>query len=184
MLIDFVGAIAAGMGLMGLVMLVNRLILRGLFGRWIYPATVAVGMVGFTVWAEYTWPQRTLGALPQLVLVSENGQSVFYRPWTYVWPQVTRMVTINQAQSRTHPDHPGQVMTQVVLVARWQPMQAVTVVFDCAGHRRADLADGVTLNADGSLEGATWLPIEADDASLRVACSAVEEGSDERTNGA
>lgn len=184
MLIDFVGALASGLGLMGLMLLLNRLILRGRIGRWIYPATVALGMVGFTIWAEYTWPQRTLEAMPQLALASESGDPVFYRPWTYLWPQTTRMVTVDRAQTLTHPDHPGLVMTRIVLVARWQPIRAVPVVYDCNEHARADFPDGVTLNADGSLEGATWIPLEADDAAMRIVCAAVEEGSNERGNGA
>jgi hypothetical protein len=184
MLIDFVGALAAGLGLLGLMLVVNRLVLRGRFGRWIYPATVAVGMVGYTVWAEYTWGSRTIEAMPQLTLATEASDPVFYRPWTYVVPQTTRMIAINRAETRTHPEQPNLVMTQVVLIGRWQPMQAVMVVYDCAAHARADLLEGVELNADGSLEGATWLPLEAGDAVMNAACSAVEEGSDGRGNGA
>ena len=85
MIIDFVGAMATGLGLLGLVLLLNRLIGRRL-GRWIYPASVALGMIGYTVWAEYSWPTRTIDGSPQMALASQNSQSVFYRPWTYIWP--------------------------------------------------------------------------------------------------
>ncbi|MBN8292376.1 hypothetical protein JI664_10405 [Rhodobacter sp. NTK016B] len=184
MLIDLMGALATGFGLMGLVLMVNRLVLRGALGRWIYPASVAAGMILYTVWAEYTWADRTIDALPQLTLVSEDGDAVPYRPWTYLWPQTTRMVAIDLSQTRTHPQQPGLVMTRIVLIGRWQPMRAVTVVYDCADHRRADLREGVELNADGTLEGADWTSLDAEDAALRAACSVVEEEPDEQGSGA
>jgi len=184
MLIDFVGAMATGFGLLGLVLLANKLILRNRFGPWIYPASVAVGMVGFTVWAEYTWAQRTVAALPQLRMASESGDPVFYRPWTYVFPHTTRVVTVDLSQTRTHPEQPDLVMTRVVLIGRWQPIRGVLVVYDCAASQRADLVEGVTLSAAGALEGASWIPLDADDPVLRTACAAAEEGQDGRGNGA
>ena len=184
MLIDFIGSLAAGFGLMGIVLLLNRVILRGRLGRWIYPATVAFGMVAYTVWAEYTWADRTVAGLPQLAMVSESGDPVIYRPWTYLWPQSTRILAIDLANTRTHPEQPGQVMTQVVFLARWQPIRAVTVVYDCPGLARADVLDGVTMNADGSLSGAEWHEIEADDPVMQAACGAMGEGSDVRASGA
>lgn len=184
MIIDFVGALATGFGLMGLVLVINRLLLRGRLGRWIYPATVALGMVGYTVWAEYTWPRRTIEAQPQLVLASQNGEAVIYRPWTYLWPQVTRMIAVNRAETMTNPAFPGLVMTQVVLIGRWQPMRGVRVVYDCAGAARADLTEGVSLDAEGALVGASWQALPADDPVLATACGLVEEGSDDATGGA
>ena len=175
MLIDFIGSLAAGLGLMGLMLMLNRLILRNRFDRWIYPATVAFGMVAYTIWAEYTWPSRTIDAQPQLRLVSENGESLFYRPWTYVWPQTTRMTAIDLAATRTNAALPDLVMTHVVLLGRWEPVRVVGVVYDCANNARADLIEGATINDDGSLQGADWRQLEADDAVLHAACAAGQE---------
>ena len=184
MLLDFIGSLATGFGLLGVVLLLNRVILRGRFGRWIYPATVAFGMVAYTVWAEYTWADRMVAGLPQLERVSESGDPVIYRPWTYLWPQSTRVLAIDLANTLTHPEQPGQVMTRVVFLARWQPIRAVTVVYDCPAERRADVLDGVTMNADGSLSGADWQAVEATDPVMQAACTAMGEGSDVRASGA
>ena len=183
MIIDFIGALAAGLGLLGVALLVNRLLFRGRIGRWLYPASVAAGMVAYTGWAETTWGQRTIDSLPQLRLATEYGDTVFWRPWTYAFPQTTRMVAVDLSQTRTHPDLPGLVMTRVVLIGRWQPMRGVMVVFDCAANTRADLLDGVRINADGTLEGASWLPLEAGDPVLGTACAAVEGESDGNGSG-
>lgn len=183
MIIDFVGAFAAGFGLMGIVMLINRLTGRRM-GRWVFPATVALGMIGYTVWAEYTWPTRTVEGSPQMLLASHNQVSVFYRPWTYIWPQTTRLTAIDQSATYVHPGQPQLVLTQVVLIGRWEPIRVAGVVFDCANNARVDLAEGVELNADGTLEGADWRALEADDAVLRTACAAGEGIRNERGNGA
>ncbi|MCL4676020.1 MAG: hypothetical protein KJZ59_08365 [Pararhodobacter sp.] len=174
MIIDFIGSIASGLGLMGVMLLLNRLTGRRM-GRWVFPATVALGMVGYTVWAEYTWPTRTIDASPQLLLASSNEVSVFYRPWTYVWPQVTRLTSVDQSATYVHPEQPQLVLTQVVFIGRWEPIRVAGVVFDCARQARADLVEGVELNADGTLEGADWRALEADDPVLRTACAVGEE---------
>ncbi|GAB4269565.1 MAG: hypothetical protein Kow0013_21190 [Pararhodobacter sp.] len=183
MVLDFVGALATGFGLMGLVLLINRLTGNRL-ERWIYPATVALGMVGYTVWAEYTWPSRTIGSQPNLRLASQNGESLFYRPWTYVWPQVTRMVAVDLSRTQVHPQQPDRVLTQIVLIGRWQPVRVVGAVFDCAAHARADLGDGAIFNDDGSIDGVEWRPLEEEDAVLRTVCAAGEEIRNGRGNGA
>ena len=118
MIIDFVGAIATGFCLFGVLLIVNRVTGRRL-GRWIYPASVALGMIGYTVWAEYTWPVRTIEASPQMRLASENEVSVFYRPWTYIWPQVTRLRAIDASHTLVHPEQDALVLTQVVFIGRW-----------------------------------------------------------------
>ena len=183
MVIDFIGALASGLGLLGLVMLINRVVLRGRFGRWIYPATVALGMVAYTVWAEYTWPTRTMEAQPQLLLAGENAESVVYRPWTYLWPQVSVMIAVDRSETRVNPAFPHLVMTQVVRLARWQPVRGYLTVFDCEGNARALMGEGVELSADGALEGATWEPLNAEDPVLRAACSVAEEIGNGRGSG-
>lgn len=183
MTLDILGAVAAGLGLLGLVLVLNRWILRNYFGRWLYPATVAFGMVAFSLWSEYTWPTRVLDSQPALRLAVQNDHSVPYRPWTYIWPQHNRLITVNLGLTRTHPDQPGLVMTQLVLIARWEQTRTVTAVFDCINNTSAALTEAVQLNPDGTLEGATWTELEAGDPVLRTVCTAAEGGNHEPSNG-
>lgn len=182
MIIDFIGSLASGLGLMGVVLILNRLTGRWM-ARWVFPAAVAFGMVGYTVWAEYTWASRTINATPQLRLASTNAVSVFYRPWTFVFPQATRLTAIGQSATFVHPAQPQRVLTQVVLIGRWEPVRVISVVFDCSQNARIDVADGVELNADGTLEGADWRALEADDPVLGTACAVGEEIRNGRGNG-
>lgn len=174
MILDFIAAIAAGFGLLTVTYIVNHLTGRRL-GPWIWPATVALGMVGYTVWAEYTWASRTISALPQLRLASSNQERVFYRPWTFVVPHVSRMIAIDETRTLIHPDQPDLVLTSVVLLGRWEPVRGVAVVFNCADNTRADLVEGAELADDGSVVGATWVSVPPDDGTLVAACTLAEE---------
>lgn len=174
MILDLIAALATGFALMGIAMVINRYTGRWM-GGWVFPAMVALGMVGYTVWAEYTWASRQVETQPQLRIASTNGETVFYRPWTYLWPQVTRMITVDLSETRVHENQPDRVLTRLVLIGKWQPVRAVSVLFDCAAPARVDLAQGAQFQADGSIEDVVWLPLEAEDPVMRTACDAGEE---------
>lgn len=174
MILDFIAAIAAGFGLLTVTFIVNHLTGKRL-GPWIWPATVAVGMVGYTVWAEYSWASRTIAAQPQLRLASTNSERVFYRPWTYLVPHISRMIAVDETRTLVHPDHPDLVLTDLVLMGRWEPVRVIGVVFNCTDATRADLVEGVELADDGSVIGATWVAMEPDDSVLATACALGEE---------
>jgi hypothetical protein len=68
--------------------------------------------------------------------------------------------------ARRNPEFPDQLMADVLLIKRFEPLGRQTQVFDCAGFRRADppAADatgGWTLD---------WVDVGADDPLLRAAC--------------
>ena len=54
---------------------------------------------------------------------------------------------------------------------RWEPTRQIAVMFDCEGQRRADLIDGVSLDAQGALVGAQWRQLDSEDPILRIACA-------------
>jgi hypothetical protein len=65
---------------------------------------------------------------------------------------------------------PGQVLSRVVLMARWQPTREFAAVFDCSAARRADLLDEVSFGEEGKLLGARWIALAPEDPLLRAAC--------------
>ncbi len=183
MTLELLGAIVAGIALLGVVLFVNRVLLRNYFGRWLYTAAAAAGMLGFSLWSEYSWPSRALAAQPALVAAAHNEHSVFYRPWTFIWPQQTQLITVNTAMMDRHAQNPDLVMTQIVLVARWRPLQSVLAIFDCAANASVAVEEGVRLTPEGALEGGTWTELEASDPVLRTVCAAAEGGDNDRSNG-
>lgn len=173
MFFEFVATIATGFGLAGIAILLNRLT-GGRLPRWLVPVTAGAGMIAFTIWSEYSWLARTTQSLPEgVVVASASEERMAYRPWTYIKPLSTRLIAVDLRRIRTNPALPDQRMVPVVAMGRWRAGIEVDAVFDCAANRRADVVDGVSMADDGSLTGATWISLPADDAVLRAACREV-----------
>ncbi|MFD2173819.1 hypothetical protein [Rhodobacter lacus] len=163
---DFITMIAAGL-LAGLMVFVVRHATRKLSGRalpkWLMPAAAGFAMLGVTIWAEYAWFADARARLPEgAVVVQSNADTAVWRPWTYLWPVTTRFVAID-TRAATRPE-PDIVAVNLYLVARWQPVQPVSVAYDCAGQRQAILGAG-------GLAGANWMAAGADDPGRQAACA-------------
>jgi len=171
MFLELIAIIAAGFGLAGVALTLNFIVGKRL-PKWIFPVAAGGGMLLMAVWLEYSWLDRTSGSFPEGVEVASTNQvRSWYRPWTYVVPLTTRLVATDRRFNREHADMPGQVMAQVLLAGRWEPTRQLSAVFDCTGHRRADLVGDVVLDEDGSLDNARWVRLASDDPLLRMACT-------------
>lgn len=171
MLLELIATIVVGFGVGGIMLLINKAT-RGQLPRFLTPALAGLSMIGFTIWSEYSWAGRTEGNLPRGVEVAwENAESVFYRPWTYLFPQTNRMLAVDVAGARTNDDHPGQRMVDLYLLGRWAPNRRVTVVMDCNAGRRADLLEGAEIGPDGAVHNATWVEVRRDDPVFETACA-------------
>lgn len=170
MLLEFIAIIAGGFGLAGLVMTLNFLVGKRLPG-WAVPAAAGAGMLAMAIWLEYSWFERVTSSYPEGVEVASTNQTrSWYRPWTFVVPLTNRLIAIDHRASRRNPSHPDMVLTQVVLAGRWEPTRQFGAMFDCTGHRRADLLDQVVFEEDGTLRNASWHALDPADPMLRTAC--------------
>ncbi|AMY67572.1 hypothetical protein [Frigidibacter mobilis] len=170
MLIDIISLIALGAAIAGIYVAVNRMTGRRL-PRWLLPASLGAAMISFAVWNEYTWYARVTAALPDSVeVVLPVKESSFWRPWSYAVPMVTRFIAVDRAAVQRSEEAPGLVRTNAILVQRWTATQRVPVAFDCAAGRRADLAAGAQLAADGTLTGGAWVMLPPDDPFMMAAC--------------
>ena len=178
MFLELIGTFFAGLGVMGLFAGLNALVKRltgwGL-GRWIYPASVALGMIGFNIWAEYSWERRQIASWDQLLIARTEAETSPLRPLSYAVAPVNQITAIDRSRVFVHPQQDDLVRATVVRMARWQPVNAVEMVFNCASAEVALVLPNVSFNADGTLEGALWQPFPQDDAVLRAACAAGEE---------
>src|SRR5690554_2906613 len=141
--------------------------------RWALPAVIGSCMIGFSIWNEYSWFTRISSQLPTTVAVVGQGQrSDFWAPWTYLWPVTTRFMAMDMQNRVASRQLPGLVVTELLLVERWQATRKVHLAFDCHERRRADLFGQARIEADGTLSGAKWQPVAPDDPLLRAACAA------------
>ena len=170
MLIDIVSLIAIGAALAGTYVAVNRMTGRRM-PRWLLPASLGFAMITFAVWNEYTWFSRVKAALPETVeVVLPVKESSFWRPWSYAVPMVTRFIAVDTAAVQRSAEAEGLVRTEAILVQRWAKTQRVPVAFDCTAARRADLAGGAQLAADGTLTSGSWVALPPDDPFMLAAC--------------
>ncbi len=71
--------------------------------KWIVPAAAGIGMICFQVYSEYTWFDDTKAKLPAgSVIVAEVPKSTWFRPWSYIKPQVFQFVVLDTANVSTN----------------------------------------------------------------------------------
>jgi hypothetical protein len=107
----------------------------------------------------------------EFVIVSQSESSAPWRPWTYVRPMVDRFAAIDTGAVGTNDTFPEMRIAETYFWTRWRPVVRVTVAFDCAQRRRAPMVEGVGIAEDGSIVGAEWISVPADDPSLAAVCT-------------
>jgi len=170
-LIEWVATAAIGFGAAG-VMLLLRIVTRRTLPRFATPAAAGLAMIGFVIWSEYSWFPRTVAALPpEVVVTGSHAEPSAFRPWTYVRPFVNRFSAVDRGSIRRNARVPGQIMIEILLFNRHGPTAKLPLLVDCDGHRRANIVDGVTFDANGAATDAEWHALEPDDPLIGAACN-------------
>lgn len=171
MLIDFISIVAAGFGAAGVILILNHLSGRRL-PKWALPAGVGAAMLGFSIWSEYNWYPNTRARLPETVTIaSAPADRALWRPWSYMFPLVTRFVAVDKTEAVYSTTRPGMFVASAVVARRWAPWERIPVAFDCDRQVRADLFEGAELAGNGTLKGAEWRPRDPEDVLVRAACN-------------
>ncbi len=172
MFLELIGTFVAGVAGAGFVMLINH-VLKGRLPRWFAPVAAGLAMLATTISNEYGWFDRTKETLPGGLVIAHTVESrAIYRPWTYLFPFVERFVAVDMATVQSHPEQPGMKLAQTYFFGRWAPLSKLPVLTDCAGSRRAALADGITFEADGVVSGAQWVNSSRSDPIISTICGA------------
>lgn len=168
MLLTFFGALSVGVLAACVAFIVRRL--YGVNARFLIPLSAGAGMLGFTIWNDYTWFGRNVSGLPDAVQVTraiENSTAI--QPWTLLAPVITRYQAVNLASVARNAAAPDVARATVYLVARFQPTFETVQVFDCARGLRADAADAPDPAA--APPEAAWVRVGLDDALLATVCA-------------
>lgn len=170
MLFELIAVVVAGIAAGGLVTLLRRA--APAVPRWMVPVMAGAAMLTASISLEYSWFPRTRDALPEGLRVALTHESrAPWRPWTYAAPFVDRFIAVDLATMRTNEALPDQRMVDLYAFGRWAATQRVQTVADCATHRRADLAPGVSFADDGQVQGAVWVAAVADDPIMQTICA-------------
>ena len=170
MLFDLIAAIAAGFVVAGTLMLLRRTF-SGLIPGWMIPVSAGLAMIGYGIWSEYTWYDRTVATLPETVtILSAPDRHSALRPWTYILPLKDRFMAVDGATVRRNPAVPDQRIAEIMVAARYGAQGRLPVLVDCAKNRRADLVDGVRFDENGAVIGASWQVLEPQGPLERALC--------------
>ncbi|MEM6478951.1 MAG: hypothetical protein AAF841_01710 [Pseudomonadota bacterium] len=170
MFLELIATFAAGFGAAGMALLANMLT-GGRLPKWAMPVAAGLAMIGVTIANEYSWGARTVAGLPEgVIVIDEVEESVWYRPWSYVWPQTVRILAVDALAVQTREDTPDLRLFDLYLFARWTPPATVPQLADCARSAFANATRRTLANP----EDAPWA--EADPAVLREICEGQSDG--------
>lgn len=163
MFLELIAVFVAGLGGAGMILVLNKLS-GGRLPSWLMPVGAGAAMLATTISSEYSWFGRTVGALPEGVEVAETHEArALWRPWTYAVPMVDRFIAVDRAGLRANSEADETYLADLYFFARWQPVQAVQMMVDCPGNRRA-----APQNGDGGAP--VWREVTAQDPILSAVC--------------
>jgi hypothetical protein len=139
--------------------------------KWSVPFAAALGLIGYTIWSEYSWYDRVSGELPtELEIVAVQDEAMPLRPWTYLAPIKMRFVAMDHRKTLAHPQAKDLRMVTLYSFSRWKPVDQGLMAVDCAGKRHVMVVEGVAFSADGVLTGADWQMAGPEDQLHVAAC--------------
>lgn len=136
MIWEFLAIASAGLGAAG-VMMILRLFAKRL-PKWLVPAAAGLGMIGFQVYSEYNWYPHTRSLLPEsAVVVAEVPHTAFYKPWSYVAPQILKFVAVDTAKTAPVGNDGRLLQTNLYFFERRMSAHTLPVLIDCQNRTQA-----------------------------------------------
>lgn len=177
MFFELIATFAAGIAAAGVMLGLSHLF-RGRFPRWLIPAAAGLAMIGYTIWSEMTWADRTIASFPdRLAVVSRVDETIAWKPWTFAVPQTTRLIALDTGSARENEAAPGVQLVDLYLYQRWQPPGRVQQLVDCGEGARADPTEAALEDP----ANATWHDIEPESDLLATACPDIAKGNGDGT---
>ena len=131
-----------------------------------------LAMLLYGVWSEYSWASRTKAALPDHIVVAKtySSQSIF-SPWTYLFPREDRMTLIDLSKHKRNEKYPDIILTELLLIKRFEQTARVAQLFNCKEYSRADLKSPSQLSDENFMQQVKWQTLNKDDNLLRKVCN-------------
>jgi hypothetical protein len=170
MLFEFIATIAAAFGMAGLALVITHLtkIAGKRAPKWLVPLFAAIGIFGFQIHQEYNWYHQQVAKLPEGVTVVKTAESSeWFRPWSYIKPQILRFIAADSGNATMHVDNPDMRLVNLYVFERRRSVQQIPQVINCAAPARADYVfqDKTSeLTLDEHVKQTTaWRPLSTED---------------------
>ncbi|WP_148253500.1 hypothetical protein [Aidingimonas lacisalsi] len=144
MIWHLIAALFAGLATAGVALLL-RLVSGKRLPRWIIPAFAGLGMLGYQIHYEYSWFNHKQSQLPDSAhVVSSDQNTVFWRPWTYIYPMTTAFNVVDR-EGLTLSNTDGQQVVEFILYRfEKQPADQVShqaYLMNCSAQEMLPLTD-------------------------------------------
>lgn len=128
----------AGLGAAGIALLLRKLSGNRL-PRGITPTLAGLAMLAFQLVSEYQWFSHQQQRLPaNLQVVMTVAESTPWRPWSYLWPQVTRFMAADRASISRNQLDTDVLLVDLYLFAPFSPTVPVKQLLNCRTGLTAD----------------------------------------------
>lgn len=130
--------------------------------KWFIPIMAGLGMMSYQVYSEYSWFADTSAKLPDgSQVVATVPSSTWFRPWSYIKPQIFQFVVLDTANVVAIDETTKQA--QVYFFERRLPAQKLDVLFDCQKGEQ-------TYVVNNDLSRLNWEKLPYTDKALALVC--------------
>ena len=175
MIYEFIATVTAGFGMAGLAMLIRQL--SKLMGKqapkWLIPIFAGLGMLGFQIHQEYHWhQQQTLVSQQHLQVIKTIEETSWYRPWSYVKPQVIRFMAISEPQPLDQSltaTTDSIKSSNIYLFERRISTKIIPQLFNCTHPATTTLTSDTALST-ANFAQLKWHKLASEDALYQAVC--------------
>lgn len=140
MLWEMIATVSAGFGAAGLALILRMLCHK--LPKWLIPAAAGLGMLAFQIFSEYTWYGHTRSLMPsESKVVAEIPEKAFYKPWSYVKPQILKFVAVDTANILTVDQEKNIRRANLYFFERRMSVRTLPVWIDCRNRLQSDIAE-------------------------------------------
>lgn len=157
---DIIAMVVAGFLFAGLAMPIKMFYKKS--PKWLVPFMAGLGMMSYQVVSEYTWFGTTKAKLPEgSMVVATVPSTTWFRPWSYVKPQVFQFVVLDKANAKPFLD--DIIKAEVYFFERRLPAQKLDTLFDCTSGLQT-----YVFNHD--MTKLNWQKLDYTDEALKLVC--------------
>ena len=170
MIWELIATVFAGVGAAGIALFLHRLKpIR--FPRYLIPFFAGAGMLGFSIYGEYSWFRHTESRLPTGVkVVHVVDSSSWWRPWSFVVPHQFQFVALDTNNRTPNAINPKFVLIDLYFFEHRQPTRMLRHIVDCQRKKRTLFRVELVLPQAGADSGQEWQALAEDDKIFQLSC--------------
>lgn len=168
MIWHLIATVIAGVGAAGIALLLIKLSANRL-PRYLTPMFAGLGMLCFLIYSEYQWFSHQKSLLPANVqVVQQIEEASWWRPWSYVLPQVTRFMAADFNSIQRNSINPDVLIVDIYLFAERMPAVVVKQLIHCGWQKRQDYDENSQIPTKDAQPDKHWFSLPADNTLLET----------------